>query len=90
MNVRNIRGTSNSNRATAWLRLWKEANGIAPSKSIKCAVSGCTAIAEVGAHVIKDYTGMRQFIVPMCREHNLTYDGDLRINSSIAPLPVNP
>ena len=90
MNVRNIRGTSNSSRGTAWLRLWKEANGIAPSKSIPCSVSGCTAIAEVGAHVIKDYTGMRQFIVPMCREHNFAYGVDLRINSGITPMPVNP
>lgn len=90
MNVRNIRGTANSTRGTAWLCLWKEASGIAPSKPIHCSVSGCTALAEVGAHVIKNYTGMRQFIVPMCHAHNQTYDVDLRINAGITPMPVNP
>ena len=90
MTVRNIRGTSDSRRGTAWLLLWKTANGFAPSAGVPCAVSRCTATATVGAHVVKPYTGMRQFIVPMCQHHNQTYGIDLTINAGITPLPVNP
>ena len=90
MTVRNIRGTSDSRRGTAWLRMWKETNGIAASTPIPCAVSRCTETATVGAHVVKQYTGMRQFIIPMCQHHNQTYGVELPINANITPLPVNP
>ena len=90
MHVHNIRGTSDSRCGTAWLNIWKNANGIPFSKRINCAVFGCTDTATVGAHVIKEYTGMRQYIVPMCQKHNLTYDRELLINAGIKPLPVNP
>ena len=90
MYVRNIRGTSDSRRNTAWLNMWKDANGIPYSKNIPCTVFGCSETATVGAHVIKEYTGMRQYIVPMCQRHNLMYDQELRINAHIKPMPVNP
>ena len=88
MTVRNIRGTSSSNRSVAWLSMWKTFAGHSPSKRIPCAIRGCTATAEVGAHVVKDYTGMRQYIVPMCREHNLQYGVDLPICKDVKPMPV--
>ncbi len=90
MYVRNIRGTSDSRRGTAWLLMWKDANGIPRSRRIACCVSGCSKQATVGAHVIKEYTGMRQFIVPMCQQHNLEYGKDLLVNAGITPMPVNP
>ena len=88
MYVRNIRGTSDSRRDTAWLNMWKETNGIPYSKRINCSVFGCGETATVGAHIIKEYTGMRQYIVPMCQQHNLMYDQELRINANIKPMPV--
>lgn len=88
MTVRNIRGTSSNNRSVAWLSMWKTFAGHSPSKRISCAIRGCTATAEAGAHVVKDYTGMRQYIVPMCREHNLQYGVDLPICEWAKPMPV--
>jgi hypothetical protein len=90
MYVQNIRGTSDSRRGKAWLNMWKESNGIPPSKRIDCAIFGCTEAATVGAHVTKEYTGMKQYIVPMCQHHNLTYNQKLKINTGIIPMPVNP
>ena len=88
MTVRNIRGTSDSHRGTAWLRMWKEYNGIAITTPTPCCVRGCTLTAQVGAHVTKPSTGMRQFIVPMCQGHNQTYGVDLPVNTWASPMPV--
>lgn len=84
--VRNIRGTSDSQGA--WLARWKEVNGKTPSESVHCCVQGCPHRATDGAHVTKSYTGMRQYIVPMCHSHNLTYDTDLSVYDWANPMPV--
>lgn len=86
MYVRNIRGTADN--GGNWLDAWKEFKGINVSTSIHCGVYGCTKTATDGTHVIKTPTGLRQFIVPMCHGHNLTYDVDLHINDWATPMPV--
>lgn len=84
--VRNIHGTSDSHGT--WLAKWKEKNGYNPSDNIHCCIHGCPHRATDGAHVIKSHTGMRQFIVPMCRSHNLTYNQDLLAYDWAKPMPV--
>lgn len=86
MKVKNIRGTGDS--SGSWLVKWKAANGYSPSDPIPCAVRGCTDRATDGAHVIKSYTGLQQFIVPMCHSHNLQYGKEFEICDWVNPIHV--
>ena len=88
INVQCMRGTSDSTRSDAWLSLWKEANGYNPSDTVHCCVQGCPHRATDGAHVIKEYTGRRQFIVPMCHAHNTTYDVVQKVYDWTNPMAV--
>lgn len=84
--VQCIRGTGDNNGH--WLARWKEANGYSPSDTVHCCIQGCPHRAIDGAHVTKSYTGKRQFIVPMCRSHNQTYDKELMAYEWSNPMPV--
>ena len=70
MKVNNINGTSqNKCKCGAWLDHWKNfSNKTLPTA---CSVIGCSAKAEVGAHVQKDsQTDRDWFIIPLCDKHN--------------------
>ena len=86
--VKNIHGTGDSKGD--WLEKWKAANGYRPSDSVHCCVQGCPYRATDGAHVMKDGSGKRQFIVPMCHSHNLKYDIELLVYNWANPMPVVP
>jgi hypothetical protein len=76
--IRNKLGTSElSCQCESWLEHWKtysdsRVHGL-------CAVAGCTAPAEVGAHVelhkLADHKG-KTYIAPMCRQHNGQHGAD--------------
>ena len=84
--VKNIHGTGEN--SGDWLKRWKMKNGYNSSSAIRCCVCGCGHTATDGAHVIVDGRGMRQFIVPMCHSHNLTYDVGLRAYDWSNPMSV--
>lgn len=82
--VKNIRGTSDTRKSQSLLGEWMEYTGT--TRRPHCAVVGCPHAATDGAHVIITESGLKQYIVPMCHSHNMTYDVELVVHGQIMPV----
>ncbi|QNR22774.1 hypothetical protein [Croceimicrobium hydrocarbonivorans] len=70
--VKNKKSTSNRVRPAGyedWLDLWKQKSGNT-NANISCRVPGCIWPAEAGGHVFNVNSTSKEFITPLCREHN--------------------
>ena len=68
--VKNKKGTSNSNPPagySSWLDYWEKKKG---TKATKCEAMLCKGNADVGGHVIKSGEGSKEYILPICYDHN--------------------
>lgn len=85
--VKNINGTSdNSCKCTSWIKHWEKFSG---QSALFCSAYGCmTRSGLVGAHVQKNTTDMKWYIIPLCSAHNQT-EGELSISDSTTFVSAN-
>jgi hypothetical protein len=70
IDVKNKKGTANNpppSGYTSWLDFWEKKKG---TKATKCEAMSCTGKADVGGHVIKSGEGGKEYILPICYDHN--------------------
>lgn len=68
-----VKNIKNSPECTCSCKIWiKHWEIVSKQKAPKvCSVSGCTKPADVGGHVKRvDINDNKQYIVPICKEHN--------------------
>jgi hypothetical protein len=80
--VQNAVGITDDQDPDGNINRWKKECHWNNSKILYCSVVGCfEKVKLVGAHVeIVDDPSEKQFIVPMCREHNGQHGKELHIN----------
>ena len=68
--VKNKKGTANNTPPSgysSWLDFWEKKKG---RKAKICKARGCIGNPDVGGHVIKAGQGGKEYILPICYEHN--------------------
>ena len=68
--VKNKNGTADKNPPagyTSWLKFWENKKG---KKATTCEALSCNGNADVGGHVIKSGEGGKEYILPICYNHN--------------------
>ena len=69
MKVKNIKGTAGrSCDCLTWIQHWRNYNK--GQTATTCKAKGCKKKKIVGAHVKKRGGGEKEFIVPLCDDHN--------------------
>lgn len=77
-NVSRSTGDNNPTDPGNWLKFWKRHSGFGIDNPSPCAVTGCTNMAGVGGHVVKNSadtllcnnTSKDVYILPICRTDN--------------------
>ncbi len=80
--VKNLSGTTGKTLPkgyTSWLDFWEKKKG---KNSFYCRKILCNQIAEVGGHVIIKNTTNKEYIVPICKSCNNTYDHEFYVAES--------
>ncbi len=75
--IKNKKGTSEKtppNGYTSWLDFWEKKKG---KMATKCEALFCSGKADVGGHVIKSGEGGREYILPICYNHNNKPEGEV-------------
>jgi len=70
IDVKNKKGTGDKNPPSgysSWLDFWEKKKG---SKATKCEAMSCGGKPDVGGHVIKSGEGSKEYILPLCYDHN--------------------
>ena len=68
--VKNKNGTANKKSPSgysSWLDFWEKTKN---KKATTCEALGCNGTPDVGAHVIKNGLGGKEFILPLCYSCN--------------------
>lgn len=86
ISIKNIKGTGDQDGS--WLNAWRSYHGLRSNAHVDCCVKDCGETATDGAHVMVSGNGLKQFIVPMCHSHNLTYDVWFDAYNAASPMPV--
>jgi len=88
MLVKNLKGTGDGScNCGTWLSHWERFAGV---RAMYCGVLSCLAEAEVGAHVVNDGGADKaQYIVPMCKKHNVDTGKSIALSSHIVMIPSN-
>lgn len=85
INIKNKKGTSSKTPPagyTSWLDFWEKKK---KKKATTCEALHCNGSPDVGGHVIKSGEGAKEYILPICYDHNnnpetetyQAWDGDL-------------
>jgi len=75
--VKNKNGTADkipSTGYTSWLDFWEKKKG---KKAATCEAMSCSGKPDVGGHVIKSGEGRKEYILPICYNHNNKPDGEI-------------
>lgn len=70
IDVKNKKGTGNNTPPTgysSWLDFWEKKKG---KKATICEAMSCNGSPDVGGHVIKAGEGGKEYILPICYNHN--------------------
>jgi len=70
IDVKNKKGTSEKDPPegyTSWLDFWEKNKG---KKATTCEAMSCNGKPDVGGHVIKSGEGNKEYILPLCYDHN--------------------
>lgn len=85
--VKCIRGTSRHRIPGGALNYWKRETGNLFNLDLKCGVFLCSKLATDGAHVILATSeNKKQYIVPMCHEHNEQEGEPFIVYSELVPV----
>ncbi len=74
--IRNNSNTSEKGPSSgyiSWLDFWEN---MKDKQATKCEVNSCSGKSELGGHVIKEGTGGKEYILPMCYKCNNKPDGE--------------
>jgi hypothetical protein len=75
--VKNKKGTSDRRPPasySSWLDFWEKKKG---TKAARCEAMLCNGKPDVGGHVIKAGESSKEYILPLCHEHNNKPDNEL-------------